>query len=113
MASFGSCVQVRHGATYRQAGIWDQIMEALAAGHDATVQMIDTSSTEPGYGTVARGPNEQDAVVDTNGCSPIVDTTRTGSESLSISKEHGRTFHRNEIAKLLSASVRICIARGT
>jgi transposase len=61
MASFGSCVQVRHGATYRQAGIWDQIMEALAAGHDATVQMIDTSSTEPGYGTVARGPNEQDS----------------------------------------------------
>ncbi len=28
---------------WRQAGIWDQIMEALAAGHDAAVQMIDTS----------------------------------------------------------------------
>jgi len=28
---------------WRKAGIWDQIMEALAAGHDAAVQMIDTS----------------------------------------------------------------------
>jgi len=28
---------------WRRAGIWDQIMEALAAGHDAAVQMIDTS----------------------------------------------------------------------
>jgi transposase len=28
---------------WRQAGIWDQIMEALAVGHDAAVQMIDTS----------------------------------------------------------------------
>jgi transposase len=59
MASFGSCVQVCHGATcqrttghtrlatiasrWRQAGIWDQIMEALAAAHDGAVQMIDTS----------------------------------------------------------------------
>jgi len=33
---------------WRQAGIWDKIMEALAAGHDAAVQMIDTS--------VARAP---------------------------------------------------------
>ena len=26
---------------WRRAGVWDQIMEALAAGHDAAVQMID------------------------------------------------------------------------
>src|SRR3984885_6592532 len=32
-------------------------------------------------------------------CSRIVDTTRTGSGSLPASKEHGRTFRRNEIAK--------------
>ena len=37
---------------WRRAGVWDQIMDALAAGHDAAVQMIDTSacaciSTEP------------------------------------------------------------------
>ena len=31
--------------------------------------------------------------------SRIVDTTRTGSGSLPTSKEHGRTSHRNEIAK--------------
>jgi transposase len=28
---------------WRQAGVWDQIMDALAAGYDAAVQMIDTS----------------------------------------------------------------------
>jgi hypothetical protein len=55
--SFGSCVQVRHGATCLRpivpappvttasvvGGGWDQIMDELAAGHDAAVQMIDTS----------------------------------------------------------------------
>ena len=28
---------------WRRAGVWDQIMDALAAGHDAAVQMVDTS----------------------------------------------------------------------
>src|SRR5262245_7267636 len=28
---------------WRRAGVWDQIMEALAAAHEAAVQMIDTS----------------------------------------------------------------------
>src|SRR5262245_39702368 len=28
---------------WRRAGVWDQIMDALAAAHDAAVQMIDTS----------------------------------------------------------------------
>jgi transposase len=28
---------------WRRAGVWDQIMEALASGRDAAVQMIDTS----------------------------------------------------------------------
>jgi transposase len=28
---------------WRQAGVWDQIMDALAAAHDAAVQIIDTS----------------------------------------------------------------------
>ncbi|HEX9904747.1 MAG TPA: IS5 family transposase [Propylenella sp.] len=28
---------------WRRAGVWDRIMEALAASHDAAVQMIDTS----------------------------------------------------------------------
>ena len=59
-ASSGSCDQVHHGAIYqdsygprttcynrfvrwRRAGVWDRIMEALTAAHDAAVQMIDTS----------------------------------------------------------------------
>jgi transposase len=28
---------------WRKAGVWDQIMDALSAGHDPAVQMIDTS----------------------------------------------------------------------
>ena len=28
---------------WRKAGVWDRIMDSLAAAHDATVQMIDTS----------------------------------------------------------------------
>jgi len=28
---------------WRRAGVWDRIMEALTAAHDAAVQMIDTS----------------------------------------------------------------------
>ena len=28
---------------WRRAGVWDRIMDALSAGHDAAVQMIDTS----------------------------------------------------------------------
>jgi transposase len=28
---------------WRRAGVWDRIMDALAAGHDVAVQMIDTS----------------------------------------------------------------------
>ncbi len=28
---------------WRRAGVWDQILDALAVGHDAAVQMIDTS----------------------------------------------------------------------
>jgi transposase len=28
---------------WRRAGVWDQLMDALTAAHDAAVQMIDTS----------------------------------------------------------------------
>ncbi|MHC2282870.1 transposase [Bradyrhizobium diazoefficiens] len=142
---------------WRRAGVWDRIMDALAAGHDAAVQMIDTSAVRVHqHGACISDNNHQamgrsrggltskiHAVVDTNGlpvhlaltpgeahdnrlCSVllsallpqtmllrIVDTTRTGSGSLPASKEHGRTFRRNEIAKTRSASALICIARGT
>ncbi|MEA2865139.1 MAG: hypothetical protein QOC84_3095 [Bradyrhizobium sp.] len=59
---------------WRQAGVWDQIMDALAAGHDVAVQMIDTSvvrvhqhgaciadQQSPRYGSLARGPELQDS----------------------------------------------------
>ena len=58
---------------WRRAGVWDQIMDALAAGHDAAVQMIDTSvvrvhqhgacvaDNNPRHGSLARRPDEQDS----------------------------------------------------
>jgi len=141
----------------RQAGVWDRIMDAMAAGHDAAVQMIDTSVVRVHqHGACIADNNHQDigrsrggltskihAVVDTNGlpvhlaltpvkrmtigwvrfcsarcshkqcCSRIVDTTRTGSGSLPDSKELGRTFRRNEIGKIQSALVPICIVPAT
>jgi transposase len=66
---------------WRRAGVWDQIMEALAATHDAAVQMIDTSVVRVHqHGASIAGNREQDmgrsrggltskvhAVVDANG----------------------------------------------
>ena len=66
---------------WRRAGVWDQIMDALAAGHDAAVQMIDTSVVRVHqHGACIAYNNHQDmgrsrggltskihAVVDTNG----------------------------------------------
>jgi hypothetical protein len=55
-------------------GIWDQIMEALAAAHDGAAQIVDTSrpcvctsmepasrATETTHGPVARPAYEQDS----------------------------------------------------
>jgi transposase len=66
---------------WRRAGVWDQITDALAAGHDAAVQMIDTSVVRVHqHGSCIADNNRQDmgrsrggltskihAVVDTNG----------------------------------------------
>src|SRR4051812_39801699 len=66
---------------WRRAGVWDQIMDALAAGHDAAVQMIDTAVVRMHqHGACVADNNHQDmgrsrggltskihAVVDTNG----------------------------------------------
>jgi len=66
---------------WRRAGVWDQIIDALAAGHDAAVQMIDTSVVRVHqHGACVADNNHQDmgrsrggltskihAVVDTNG----------------------------------------------
>jgi len=65
----------------RRAGVWDMIMGALAAGHDAAVQMIDTSVVRVHqHGACVADNNHQDmgrsrggltskihAVVDANG----------------------------------------------
>ena len=66
---------------WRRAGVWDRIMDALAAGHDVAVQMIDTSVVRVHqHGACIADNNHQDmgrsrggltskvhAVVDTNG----------------------------------------------
>jgi transposase len=66
---------------WRRAGVWDQIIDALAAGHDTAVQMIDTSIVRVHqHGACVTDNNHQDtdrsrgaltskihAVVDTNG----------------------------------------------
>ena len=142
---------------WRRAGVWDQIMDALAAGHDEAVRMIDTSIVRVHqHGACISDNNQQDigrsrggltckihAVVDSKGlsvhlaltpgeahdnrlCSILLsallpqtmlladlDTTRIGSGNLPVSREHGRTFRRNAIAKPRSASARICIAHAT
>ena len=66
---------------WRRAGVWDRIMECLAAAHHAAVQMIDTSviRVHPHGACVADGPVQSigrsrgglttklHAVVDANG----------------------------------------------
>jgi transposase len=66
---------------WRQAGVWDQIMDTLAVGHESAVQMIDTSVVRVHqHGACISDNNQQDmgrsrggltckihAVVDTNG----------------------------------------------
>ena len=59
---------------WRRAGVWDRIMDALAAAHDAAVQMIDTSivrvhqhgaciagNSEQAHGSVTRRTDQQDS----------------------------------------------------
>src|SRR5258708_27486128 len=66
---------------WRRAGVWDQLMNALTAGHDTAVQMIDTSIVRVHqHGACIAGNSEQlmgrsrgglttkiHAVVDTSG----------------------------------------------
>jgi transposase len=45
---------------WRRAGVWDQLMNALTAGHDAAVQMIDTSIVRVHqHGACIAGNSEQ------------------------------------------------------
>jgi len=75
---------------WRRAGVWDRIMEALAAAQDAAVQMIDTSVVRVHrHGACIAGNSEQHigrsrdgmtskvhAVVDTNGLPVRLGLTR-------------------------------------
>jgi transposase len=46
---------------WRRAGVWDRIMEALAASHDTAVQMIDTSIVRVHqHGACIAGNKQQD-----------------------------------------------------
>ena len=40
---------------WRKAGVWDRIMDSLAAAHDAAVQMIDTSIVRVHQHALVRG----------------------------------------------------------
>jgi transposase len=79
--TYGACTTCYNRfVRWRRAGVWDQIMEALAAVHDAAVQMIDTSVVRVHqHGACVAGNREQHmgrsrggltskvhAVVDTN-----------------------------------------------
>ena len=75
---------------WRRAGVWGRIMDALAAAHDAAVQMIDTSivRVHQHAACIARNRSQSmgrsrggltskiHAVVDTNGCLSVWDTQR-------------------------------------
>jgi transposase len=41
--SYGPATTYNRFARWRRSGVWDRTMDALAAVHDAAVQMIDTS----------------------------------------------------------------------
>ena len=74
---------------WRRAGVWDRIMEALTAAHDAAVQMFDTSVVRVHqHGACIAGTREQHigrsrggltskvhAVVDANGLPVRLDLT--------------------------------------
>ena len=54
---YGACTTCYNRfVRWRRAGVWDQIMEALTAAHEAAVQMIDTSVVRVHqHGAASRG----------------------------------------------------------
>jgi transposase len=72
---------------WRRAGVWDRIMDSLAAAYDAAIQMIDTSivrvhqhaaciarNRSQSTGSLTRRIDQQNlAVVDTNGLPACLD----------------------------------------
>jgi Transposase DDE domain len=105
-------------------------MDALAADHDAAVQMIDTSAVRVHqHGACIADNNQQDmgrsrdgltskihAVVDADGL-PVHLTLTPGeahdNRLCSVLLSAFLPFRPNEIAETRSALARICIARAT
>jgi hypothetical protein len=52
---------------WRRAGVWSQIVDAIAAAHDAAVQMIDTSIVRVHQNGACLAPNRRQAML----CLPI------------------------------------------
>jgi transposase len=104
---------------WRQAGVWDRIMDALAAGHDAAVQMIDTSVVRVHqHGACVADNNHQDMGRSRGGLTSKIHAAVVDPNGLPLhlaldSKELGRTFRRNEISKTQSALAPIYIVRAT
>ena len=94
---------------WRRADVWDQIMEALAAAHEAAVQMIDTSVVRVHQrGACIAGNREQHvgrsrggltskvyAVVDANATRSARSDPRRGSRQPALSGASGRTAAAN------------------
>jgi hypothetical protein len=113
---------------WKPAGVWDQIMDALAALHDAAVQMIDTSIVRVRqHGACSAGNNRSGEAHDNQLCAVLLngncDHKRcywriaammlTGSGRLPVTKAHGQTSRPSGIAKRQSASSHIYTGRVT
>ena len=76
---------------WRRAGVWDRIMDALAAGHDAAVQMIDTSVVRVHqHGACIADNNQQDMGRSRGGLTSkihaVVDTSASDEQVESLAK---------------------------
>ena len=112
---------------WRRAGMWSRIMDALAAAHDAAVQMIDTSIVRVHQHGACVSRNKRQSmgrsrdgltskihvVVDSHGL-PVRLALTAGeahdnrpAEHSRVNMAHGRTFHRDAIATTRCASVPI------
>src|SRR5262245_49954067 len=91
---------------WRRAGVWDQIMDALAARHDAAVQMIDTYVVRVHqHGACIAGSNHQDIIEHSRlSCAspgvrarwtgrPLVSTTSSPAGASSTSRDNCGLIH--------------------
>ena len=92
-----------------QAGVWDQITDALASAHDAAVLMIDTSIVRVHqHGSCIAGNSEQHMGRSRGGLTSKIHAVRGRSR-----KQRGQTFRPNAMARSKSASALISTERAT